>query len=317
MNSQLSRSRALGLIGAGALALAPSVARAQAQPIRLGTLPNGETYALPFYAQDGGFFAKAGLNVQIVPVGEPSSIIASVAGGSLDAGFADPPLIGNAKNRGLPVAYFAGGGLYSTEAPTTVLVVAPSSPDKVPKDFHGKTIAVVVAKSIGAAALTSWIIQGGGDSNQIKLIELPFTVMVTAVAKGDIAGAFLAEPYLTNAKNDIKVIAKPFDAIGSRFLINSCFASRSWISANAAAAGKLASALAETAKWVNGHHDESAPSLAKSSKVPLEVVKSMNRVRFTELDAKLIQPVLDTAYKFKLMETPVNANDIVVKPPAA
>jgi NitT/TauT family transport system substrate-binding protein len=316
MNSQFSRARALALIGAGAFSFAPSVARAQEQPIRLGTLPNGETYALPFYAQDGGFFTKAGLNVQIVPVGEPSSIIASVAGGSLDAGFADPPLIGNATNRGLPVAYFAGGGLYSTEAPTTVLVVAPNSPYKTPKDFHGKTIAVVVAKSIGAAALTSWIIQGGGDFNQIKLIEMPFTVMVTAVAKGDIAGAFLAEPYLTSAKNDVKVIAKPFDAIGPRFLINSCFAARSWISANTATAAKLASALAEASKWVNGHHDESAPSLAKASKVPLDVVKSMTRVRFAELDMRLLQPVLDTAYKFKLMETPVNASDIVAKLPA-
>jgi hypothetical protein len=47
--------------------------------------------------------------------------------------------------------------------------------------------------------------------------------------------------------------------------------------------------------------------------VPLDVVKSMNRVRFSELDPRLIQPVLDTAYKFKLMATPVNANDIVMK----
>jgi len=315
MSSNVSRSRALALVGAGAFALAPRAVRAQAQPIRLGTLANGETYALPFYAQDGDFFTKAGLNVQIVPVGEPSAIIASIAGGSLDAGFADAPLIGNATNRGLPVAYFAGGGLYSSEAPTTALVVAPNSPDKTPKDFYGKIIAVVVAKSIGAAALTSWIIRGGGDPNQIKLIEMPFTVMVTAVTKGEIAGAFLAEPYLTNAKHDIKVVAKPFDAIGPRFLINSCFAARSWLSANTATAGKLASAIAEASKWVNAHHDESAPWLAKVGKVPLAVVKSMNRVRYADLDPKLIQPVLDTAYKFKLMATAVNANDIIVKVP--
>jgi ABC-type nitrate/sulfonate/bicarbonate transport system substrate-binding protein len=315
VNASLSRARALILVGAGAVALGPSMARAQTPPIRIGTLGSGDTYALAFYAQEGGFFTKAGLNVEIVPVGEPSSIIASVAGGSLEAGFADPPLIGNANNRGLPVAYFAGGGLYSSDAPTTVLVVAPSSPYKTPKDFHGKTIAVVVAKSIGAAALTSWITQGGGDPDQIKLIELPFTVMVTAVAKGDIAAAFLAEPYLTNAKNDVKIVAKPFDAIGPRFLINSCFASRSWIAANGVAAAKLASAFTQTANWVNGHHDESAPTLAKFGKVPLEVVKSMTRVRFAELDPKLIQPVLDTASKFKLIEKPVSANEIVMKAP--
>ena len=316
MTANISRARSLALLGAGAAVLAPGRARAQTQPIRIGTLGAGDTYALPFYAQDGGFFTKAGLNVEVVPVAEPSSIIASVAGGSLDAGFADPPLITNAQSRGLPVAYFAGGGLYSTEAPTTVLVVAPISPDRTPKDFHGKTIAVVVAKSIGAAALTSWIVQGGGDPAQIKFIEMPFTVMVTEVVKGDIAAAFLAEPYLTNAKNDIKVVAKPFDAIGPRFFINSCFASRSWIGANAATASKLVAAFAEAANWVNTHHDDSAPTLAKYGKVPLDVVRSMARVRFAELDPKLVQPVLDTAYKYKLVEKSITANEIIVKVPA-
>lgn len=317
MNGRVSRSRAIALVGASTIALAPNVVRAQAQPIRLGTVAKGEPYALPFYAQSGGFFSRAGLNVEVVTVGEPSAIVASVAAGSLDAGFADPPLIGNAHNRGLPVAYFAGGGLSSTEAPTTVLVVAPNSPFRTPKDFYGKTIGVSVAKSIGAAAVTSWIIQGGGDPNQIKLIELPFAVMETAVVKGEIAAAILAEPYLTNAKNDVRVIAQPFDSIGPRFLIDACFATRSWISANAAAASKLAAVLAETSKWVNGHSDESAPWLSTSSKVPLSVVKSMTRVRFADLDPRLIQPALDAAYKFKLLEDPVNANDVIMKAPAA
>ncbi len=309
----LSRSRALALLGAGALALAPRVAFAQPTPIRLGTLVNGESYALAFYAQDGGFFSKAGLNIEIVPVGDPSAIIASVAGGSIDVGFADPPLIGNASNRGLPVAYFAGGALYSSDAPTTVLVVAPDATDKTPRDFHGKTIAVVVAKSIGAAALTSWIIQGGGDPAQIRLIEMPFSVMVTAVEKGDIAGAFLAEPFLTNAKGSVKIVAKPFDAIGPRFFINSGFASRAWLAANPAFAGKLAASLAETSRWVDTHRDESAPTLVKIAKVSPDVVRSMNRVRFADLDPKLIQPVLDTAFKFGLMQTAVNATDIIVR----
>jgi NitT/TauT family transport system substrate-binding protein len=314
MKRALTRARALAAIGAG-VAFAPAVVRAQAPVIRLGTLPAGDSYALPFYAQDQGLFARAGLNVQIVPVGEPSSIIASVAGGSLDAGFADAPLVANANNRGLQIAYFAGGGTYSSDAPSTVLVVAPDAPYRVPKDFVGKTIAVVVAKSIGAAALTSWIVQGGVDPAQVRLIEMPFTVMTTAVEKGDIAGAFLGEPYLTNAKGAVKVAAHPFDAIGPHFLINSCFASRSWLAANGPTAAKLAAALNETGRWVNTHHDESAPTLARASKVPLEVVRSMTRVRFADLDPKLLQPVLDTAYKYKLVETAVSATDIVMRPP--
>jgi hypothetical protein len=43
MTANVSRSRALALVGASAFALAPSAVRAQAPPIRLGTLANGET----------------------------------------------------------------------------------------------------------------------------------------------------------------------------------------------------------------------------------------------------------------------------------
>lgn len=39
----------------------------------------------------------------------------------------------------------------------------------------------------------------------------------------------------------------------------------------------------------------------------------MNRVRFADLDAALIQPVLDIAFKFKLLEKPLLAADIMAK----
>jgi NitT/TauT family transport system substrate-binding protein len=312
----VSRARALAAIATGTAALLPRRARAQAPPkIRMGSVATGDSYSLPFYAQEGGFFSRAGLNVELQEVSQPGSIIAAVAGGSLDVGFADPPLLGNASNRGLPMAYFAGGGLYSSEAPTTVLCIAPNSPIRTARDLHGNSIAIVVLASIGAAAIRSWIESNGADIAQIKLIELPFTTMVTAVIKGDVGAAFVGEPYLTQAKNDIRRFANAFDAIAKSFFINACFSTRPWLARNPDAAARVAQALAEGARWANTHHDDSAAILSKYARVPVEVVRSMNRVRFADYDVRLIQPVLDTAFKFKLLERPISAGDITVRVP--
>jgi ABC-type nitrate/sulfonate/bicarbonate transport system substrate-binding protein len=308
----LTRARALALFAATA-AWRPHAARAQTAPIRLGSVATGDSYALPFFAQEAGSFTRAGLNVEVQQIPQPGSIVAAVAGGSLDVGFVDPPLLANAHNRGLPMVYFAGGGMYSSDAPTTVLCVAPNAPIKTARDLYGGSIAIVVLASIGAAAIRSWIEQSHADLAQIKLIELPFPTMVTALAHGDVGAAFIGEPYLTQAKNDVRKLANAFDAIAPRFLINACFTSRAWLARNGDIAARLASALSDASRWANAHHDDTAAILSANAKVPVDVVRSMNRVRFGDLDPRLIQPVLDTAFKFKLLEKAVGAGDITTK----
>jgi hypothetical protein len=46
--------------------------------------------------------------------------------------------------------------------------------------------------------------------------------------------------------------------------------------------------------------------------VPVEVIKAMHRTRFaTSLDPKLIQPVLDIAFRYKVIDRPVSAAQIM------
>lgn len=136
----ISRARALALASAAAAA-GPRIAAAQPAPIRMGTTAQGDTNVLAFYAQEAGFFKRAGLDIDLQNVNNPSSTVAAV-GSSLDVGFCDPPLLANAVNRGLPLVYFAGGSCYSAEA------------------------------------IRAWLEANGADIAQVKLIELPFTTMV-------------------------------------------------------------------------------------------------------------------------------------------
>jgi len=157
-----------------------------------------------------------------------------------------------------------------------------------------------------------WLQEGGADQTKVRIIELPFAAMVAALGRGTIAGALLAEPFLSAGRSDVRVLAKAFDAIAKSFFISSFFAQREWLGRNRDLARRFMGALYDTARWSNTHHNESAPILAKYSKLDIDRIRAMTRVSYgTSFDPALVQPVLDIAYKYKQLEQRVNAKDII------
>jgi len=140
--------------------------------------------------------------------------------------------------------------------------------------------------------------------------------MVPGLTRGDFGAAFIAEPFLSQVRLDVRLFAKAFDAIAKSFLISSCFTSRAWLAQNPGIARRLVQVMDETALWANAHHDDTAGIISKDTRIPLEVVRAMNRVRYSPLQASLLQPVLNAAVKYKAIDRPVNATDIVAKLPA-
>jgi NitT/TauT family transport system substrate-binding protein len=244
-------------------------------------------------------------------------IIQAAAGGAIDAGLADMIQLGNAVNHGLPYGFLAGGSFYSTNAPTTVLCVAKNSAVKTAKDLEGQTVAVVALTSISSLSVQEWLRNGGADLSKIKIFEAPFSTMAPALVRGTVGAAFIGEPFLSAAKNDVRWLGKAYDAIAKQFYIQAWFTSRDWVAKNPDAARRLVRAAYESARWANGHHDESATILSKYSKLPLERIESMTRAVFaTSLDPRMMQPVLDVAAKYKIIDKPLAASDLVLKLPA-
>src|SRR5271167_1488535 len=111
---------------------------AQGTKIRVATSPN-DSGAEAFYAQDMGFFKKAGLDVEVIAIGNASLIHSGVLSGSIDIGSTSMPPAALAHERGLPYVLIAPGAVYSSKTPTSALVVAKNSPIKTASDLNGKT----------------------------------------------------------------------------------------------------------------------------------------------------------------------------------
>jgi NitT/TauT family transport system substrate-binding protein len=306
------------------LASAAALAGASALPGRLGAQPApvtlrvaataNDTYAEAYYAYDRGTFAKAGLDVQISTFTNGATVTQAVVGGSADIGISNVVQIATAVQKGIPIRYFAGGGLYTTDEPTTALVVAGSATIKDAKGFEGQTIGVSTLKDTSFIATKGWLLDHGADVTKINFIEMPFAVMGPALERGTVAGAVISEPSLSAARADgARIFAKSYDAIATKFLISGWFTTLDFAQKNPAALKAFARAIYATAAWANGHRPDSAAILAKYAKLDPAVAQRMTRCQYAEdLDPKLLQPGIDAAVRFGAMDKTIAASEITL-----
>lgn len=310
----LSRAGFLGALPVVAAAALP--ARGQNAPtIRIGANPN-DPYAEPYYALDGGIFAKAGLSVEISTFPNGGPIVSAVAGGSLDVGLSNPPQLAEAIEHGVPFGFFAGSALYNSAKPTSAICVGTTTSIRDVKDFVGKTIALSSLKDSLNLATDEYLIKGGVDPKSVQFIEIPFGEMGTALGRGTVSAAVMVEPALTIAVDggQARVFAHPFDAIGSRLLASGWFTTVDWYRKNAGLAKRLTAAIYETARWANANQDATARILQNHSRITADVAKKMVRVSFAEsLDPRTIDPVLNVAGRLKATSRPVSAAEMILK----
>jgi NitT/TauT family transport system substrate-binding protein len=312
--SAWSRSHVLALAGTGlAATLLPASVRAQTATIRIGQNAT-DTFGEGYYAADTGAFDAAGLKVTVSTFANGAAQAEACAGGAIDVGLGEATELANGISHGLPFAIFAGGSLYTTSAPTTFLCVGSDSPVRAAKELEGRIVAVPSLVSLSSMSVKAWLVQNGADVAKVHFVEMPQSVMAAAIVRGSIAAAHIGEPSLSGTGQTLRRIATPYDAIAKQFQISDWFASRDWLKANAATVKVLTAVIYQTARWANGHTDDSAAILAKYSKMDVEGVRRMTRTRYaTSLDPRLIQPVLDTAFAFGGLPRAMRATDMIVR----
>lgn len=295
----------------------PQIASAQTQPssLRVASTAN-DTYASAYFAQDMGFFTKAGLNVDLQTLNNGATIAAAVVGGTIGIGVSTPIQIANAYIGGVPLVIVASGSLSSTKVKTLLLCVAKSSGFKSAKDLEGKIVAVNALKSGSEVGLDAWLVQNGMDISKVKVIETNFSQMAPSLLRGSIGGAVLAEPALTQALKDpgIVVLGDPNAAIAPQFVSSCWFATREFAQQNPEIINRFTRAIYEAQKWANGHQSESAAILAKYAKMDVGLVRSVGRATFAEqMRIAEVQPFLDAAVKYGTISKPVSAADLLIR----
>jgi len=274
------------------------------------------------YAISTGLFRRAGLNVDIVRINSGAAASAAVAGGSIQIAQAGMVSILSAHARGLPFALIAPSGMYLSDVADHRLVVKKDGPIRSARDLNGKTIGVLALRDLMTAANIAWIDQNGGDSASIRFVEIPSSSLLPAIQDGRIDAATFVTPHLEEAlaSGQVRAIGKTFDAIAKRFQIAGWFANGDWIEKNHDAVQRFARVVFEANRYANTHHAQTVELIANFSGLDAKTIANMPRMYCSDyLDPRSIQPVIDTAVKYKLLERPFDPQELIspyaLKPP--
>jgi NitT/TauT family transport system substrate-binding protein len=289
-------------------------ATAQTTPVIHVGLAPFEGQAGPYYAQDLGLFKAAGLNVDIQQLNGGGAIVSAIAGGSLQIGGGTPLPLAQARSRGIKIVIIAPGYIYDYKAPTPInaLVVGVNSPYHNAKDLAGKTVAVTQVRGLDEVAVDAWLDANGADSHSVKFTEFPQNAMAEAVAAGRVDAAQLGDPALSDAleAGKVRILAKSYDAIGKRLFGSVWFTSEDWAAQHPDAARKFAAAINQAGAWATRNPVAAAAVLQKYMKV---TYTRAHEYHARTVDPAFIQPIIDAAVRYKLLTSPMNANDLIWK----
>jgi len=268
----------------------------------------------PVVALRGGYFQRAGLDVDVQSLTSGAAMAAAVAGGTLQIAASSLMGLITAHTKGVPFQIVTPGSIYLSDKPTTLLLVRKDATFAMGADLNGKTIASPAIGDLQSIATFAWIDRNGGDSGTVKHVELAPAAVVAALEAGRVDAATLPEPRLSSAVRGgtVRVMAKVFDAVARRFLVSAEFAMSGYVNANRGVIERYARAERAARIYANAHLDQTADWLAQFAKVDLDAINHSRREVFEEdLVLADVQVVIDAAARYKVIEKSFDARELV------
>lgn len=177
---------------------------------------------IPLYvALENGYFAEAGLDVELVPVKSSSDIPALLVSGGVQFGTGQPnATFFNAAASGIKDPVILATNVYSADTKIPGLVIRKDLADagKGPGDLAGANVAIVGPSTSSEYFAKSAIKAAGGDpaASQFTVMGLPD--MLSALSNGKVDAAWMFEPLASVAvSKGIAVRATGVGAVAAGF----------------------------------------------------------------------------------------------------
>lgn len=271
-----------------------------------------------YYAVKAGLYTKAGLDVELTVLRSGSAVAEGVISGGLDIGKSSLVNLFNAHDHGVPIELTTAGAMYDTNAPFAEMVVAADSPMQTPKDLEDQLVGVPYLNDFNELVTKMWVSKNGGEVAKLKFVEVPNTAERAAIEQHRIAAALLQEPELSEALagGKLRILGKPYDAIGPSFMFAAWFARKGWVAAHQDLVDTFNHVTAESVAYTNAHPDVTTEMMSEATKIPLEVFSKMSRVKSAaSLDPAMVQPLIDAAARYKAIPRGFMASEFIFSEP--
>ena len=310
-------NRAAFALRFAATAAAALTARAAgAQPVTTLSVGIGQTQDIAsiLYAANSGSFSRAGLNVELVTLTNGAAISAAVAGGSLQLGMSSLQGLISGHVHGIPFVLIAPEAMYPPEVPYGYLFVRKDAPFATARDLNGKIFASPALKDLDWLVNATWMEKNGADFKTVRSLELPNPSLLPALVDGRIDAYTVGEPWSTLAQDSgkVRIFSRSFEAISPRFLMTGWFGTADYIAQNHDFVDRFVRVMRDAAVYANTHKADTIPLVAARLKLePSVIARTMNLVNGEYLEPATIQPLVDAAAKYGLIDKAFSAGDII------
>jgi NitT/TauT family transport system substrate-binding protein len=301
------------MIAAGIAFPNKALAQSSGAIMRVATQPAEFTADL-IYAQQQGFFKKAGIDLEIQNLTNGNASSAAVISGAVDVGLNDTLGVAQAHTHGVDLVFIAPAAAYSPPW-STAFISLPEANLHEPKDFNGKTIGTRGLRNAPNMMASAWIDKNGGDSSTIKWVEIVSATAIAAIQAKRLDSVLIGEPYLEQARvSGLHVSLIEHNLPVDTWLVNGWACRRDWVDANQDKAKRFAGAILEANRWANAHREATVPIIAAYTGIPeATVAKTMWHPWVESGGASIAQPVIDVSAHYTVLSHAFPAADIFYK----
>jgi NitT/TauT family transport system substrate-binding protein len=280
--------------------------------IVVGAVPAADTAGL-YIAQQRGLFAAAGLHVTIVPIVSAETAISKQLTGGFDI------TLGNyvsyieadaGQHAGLRI--IAEG---SVEQPgNQEIVTPPGSRIDTLAGLRGATLAVNVTNNIGTILIGSALEADGLSLSDVKLKAIPFPGMTAALKDHQVDAAWIPEPFLSAAEQQIGAqgILDLDQGAVAGFPIVGYAVTRTWEQRYPKTAAAFLRALEEGQALADSDRADVERAVGAFLGVPPTIAAVMALPLFPEgVDRARLQRVADAMQRFGLIKQPFDVGQMI------
>lgn len=302
-------------VAAGALAACSSSGGEESADerdvITVGVQPMAEL--APFYiAQDLGLFEEQGIEVEVHEVSEGATLVATMVSGETPIIYANYVSLLTAVDQELPVRVFRENDRPGVQA----LYVMPDSQIEEPEDFDGATIAVSGLGNVMEITARAALDHHGVDLGTVEFVEFPPPNMQAALEEGQVDAAWLVEPFVTLAAEEVdaRPVVSAFEGAAEEAPVAGWATSAQFLDDDPQAVAAFKDALDEAMEIAVSDSDAVAEIIPTYSEMSPEIAASITMPSYApDSDLSGLSIVQDMMIDYDVIDEAADLNSVIVE----
>jgi NitT/TauT family transport system substrate-binding protein len=303
---------ALTVLAAGCTSTQAGAAGLEKTSIVVGAVPSADSAGL-YIAEQQGFFTAVGLHVKVVPIVSAEAAVGGQLRGTYDVTLGNyVSYIEADAEQHADLRIIAEGSVI--QPGNQEIATLPGSKIRTLTGLRKATLAVNVLNNIGTILIGSALQEYGLRLSDVKLKAIPFPLMIAALQDHQVDAAWLPEPFLSSAGQQIGATGiydldqgsnTSFPIIGYAF-------TRTWEEKYPRTAAAFRQALERGQALADKSRADVERSIGTFVKVPPQTAALIALPQFPlGVDRLRLQRVADAMLRFGLLKKPFNVAQMI------